>query len=122
MSRSTEIFVILCLCFYVGVAEDLIGGNSVCVTATKKFAEKNVEFERCTMMSAVADNFCVKCLVLYVEQFQAHDELQNARDKSANNENELCGNEVAAQDHFDILRTHFISSKNLWNKARCTRE
>lgn len=122
MSRSSQIFVILCICFYVGAAEDLIGGNGVCVTAVKKFAEKNVEFERCTMMKAVADIFCMDCIVLYAEQFQAYDELQNARDKSAKNENTLCGQEVAEEDHFDILSTHFISSKNIWNRARCSSE
>lgn len=122
MTRSNEILVILCFCFYVGAAEELSAGSSVCVTAQKKFAEHNVEFERCTMMNAVADNFCVKCIVLYVEQFQAYDELQNARGKSAKNDDKLCGQEVAEEDHFDILRTHFTRTKSLWNTARCTSE
>lgn len=122
MSLSIQIFLILCICFYVEAADDLSGGNSVCVTAVKKFAEKNVEFERCTMMKAVADIFCVECIVLYAEQFQAYEELQNVRDKSSKNENSFCGQEVAEEDHFEILSTHFISSKNIWNRARCSSE
>lgn len=74
------------------------------------------------MKSAVADNFCLKCLVFYVEQLNAYKALMETRDTSTENTNKLCGDEVTEEDHFNILQTHFARSKDVWNRARCTSE
>lgn len=119
--RWTQVLALLCICFCVDAADELTDGK-VCVTAQNKFTEKNTEFERCTMQHILTENFCMECISLYVEQYRAYDALMNTRDPSPSNQNKLCGTEVIERDHFDLLRTHFARSKDIWNRARCTSE
>lgn len=110
MSSSVQVFLFLCMIFvYVG-AEEIFDGKA-CTAARNVFTEKNTEFERCTMQHAAADNFCFNCIVFYVEQFQSYNVLFK-----------LCGALLLEEDHFDILRTHFTRSNDLWHNASCTSE
>lgn len=121
MSLTHQLIGILCIYFYVVSAEELTDHN-VCLTARNLFAEMNVEFERCTIQHVISHDFCMECLVSYVKQIRAYEALSTTRDKSATNENKLCGDEVNEADHFGIFPNHFARSQDIWNRAWCTSE
>lgn len=119
MSLADQFFFVLCFILHAGATEVLSDVDS-CVAPRILFTGKNVDFERCAMQHAISDNFCSNCIVPYVEQYQAYDQLLTTQYITSRNENKSCGDLLNEEDRLNILRTQYTRSRDLWRSGRCS--
>lgn len=123
MAETKQILLILCLNIFASSAEESTEESTdakSCNAAKNVFAEKTIEFEVCAMQHAISNDLCSNCIVTYVEQFHAYDQLLKTLIISQSNKSESCGDMLNEEDRFNIFRTQYARTRDQWHSARCS--